>query len=62
MGRGSRWEYVFWVDLDADADEPACAAALAELRGEAEMVRLFGTYPRAIESGSEASSGYDASP
>ena len=65
-GRGSRWEYVFWVDLDADAHEPACAAALAELRVEAEMVRILGTYPRAIEAGGSIagreSKGYDASP
>ncbi|HJW22184.1 MAG TPA: prephenate dehydratase domain-containing protein, partial [Candidatus Limnocylindrales bacterium] len=47
-GRGSRWEYVFWADLDADAGDGACAAALADLRGEAEMVRVIGTYPRAI--------------
>lgn len=48
-GRGSRWEYLFWVDLDADADEPACIAALADLGGEAEMVRILGSYPRAAE-------------
>ena len=48
-GRGSRWEYLFWVDVDADAAEPACAAALAELGREAEMVRILGSYPRAAE-------------
>ncbi len=31
--RERAWEYVFWVDLDADADDPAIAAALAELAG-----------------------------
>src|SRR5262249_14718115 len=29
--RGSRWEYLFWVDLDADPADAACAAALEEL-------------------------------
>lgn len=48
-GRGSRWEYVFWVDVDADAASPACAAALADLDRETEMVRILGTYPRASE-------------
>lgn len=48
-GRGSRWEYLFWVDLDDDAAEPACAAALADLGREAEMVRILGTYARASE-------------
>jgi prephenate dehydratase len=47
--RTARWEYVFWVDVDADATEPACAAALAELRTEAEMVRVLGSYPRTAE-------------
>jgi prephenate dehydratase len=47
--RGSRWEYLFWVDLDADPEDPACAAALEELAGETEVVRILGTYPRAPE-------------
>jgi prephenate dehydratase len=47
--RGSRWEYLFWVDLDADPADPACAEALAELAGETEVVRILGTYPRAAE-------------
>jgi prephenate dehydratase len=48
--RGAAWEYVFWADLDAHRDEPACTAALEELRDVATMVRLFGTYPRVVES------------
>jgi prephenate dehydratase len=47
--RGSRWEYLFWVDLDADPADAACAGALAALRGETEVVRILGTYPRAAE-------------
>jgi prephenate dehydratase len=47
--RTARWQYVFWVDLDADPADPTCAAALDELRAEAEMVRILGTYPRAAE-------------
>jgi prephenate dehydratase len=47
--RGSRWEYLFWVDLDADPADPACAAALEELAEETEVVRLLGTYPQAPE-------------
>lgn len=46
---GVRWEYVFWVDVDADATEPDCAAALDDLRAETEMVRILGSYPRAVE-------------
>ncbi len=47
--RGARWEYLFWVDLDADPSEPACAAALEALRAETELVRILGTYPAATE-------------
>jgi prephenate dehydratase len=45
----ARWEYVFWVDLDADASEPAAGAALDELRRVAAMVRVLGSYPRPAE-------------
>jgi prephenate dehydratase len=48
-GRGARWEYLFWVDLDADPAEPTAAAALAALGAETELVRVLGTYPRAAE-------------
>jgi prephenate dehydratase len=47
--RGSRWEYLFWVDLDADPADPSCAEALAALGEETEVVRILGTYPRAPE-------------
>jgi prephenate dehydratase len=47
--RGARWEYLFWVDLDADPAEPACAEALEALGEETEVVRILGTYPRAPE-------------
>jgi len=47
--RRARWEYVFWVDVDAAADDPDCAAAIDDLRAETEMVRVLGSYPRARE-------------
>jgi prephenate dehydratase len=48
--RKARWEYVFWVDVDAAVDDPACAAALDELRAETEMVTVLGSYPRDAEA------------
>lgn len=45
----ARWEYVFWVDVDGAVEEPACAAALDDLRAETEMVKILGSYPRAAE-------------
>ena len=47
--RTAAWEYVFWVDVDADAAEPACAAAIEDLRAASTMVRILGSYPRAGE-------------
>ena len=47
--RAVRWEYVFWVDLDADAADPAAAAALDDLSSVAAMVRVLGSYPRPSE-------------
>jgi prephenate dehydratase len=47
--RTARWEYVFWVDVDAAAADQAAAAAIDDLRAETEMVRVLGTYPRAAE-------------
>jgi prephenate dehydratase len=48
--RSARWEYLFWVDVDADASHPDCAAAIAALRQETQMVRILGSYPRARET------------
>ncbi|MBI3747139.1 MAG: ACT domain-containing protein, partial [Chloroflexi bacterium] len=44
--RTAAWEYVFWVDIDADAADPACAAAIEDLRSTATMVRILGSYGR----------------
>ncbi len=45
----ARWEYVFWADLDADAADPDCGAALDALRSQAAMVRIVGVYRRSEE-------------
>lgn len=47
--RTRAWEYVFWVDIDADLCEPSADAALAELRQAAFEVRVIGCYGRAEE-------------
>jgi prephenate dehydratase len=47
--RTAAWEYVFWTDLDAHAEETACQAALTELRTVAALVRTFGSYPRVAD-------------
>jgi prephenate dehydratase len=40
------WEYVFWIDLDADAADPPARAALHELAAAVPMLRILGSYPR----------------
>jgi prephenate dehydratase len=44
--RERAWEYVFWVDLDADGSAAATVAALADLRSVTTMTRVLGSYPR----------------
>ena len=48
--RERAWEYVFWVDLDADDAQPATRAALDALGRVTTMLRVLGSYPKARES------------
>jgi prephenate dehydratase len=43
--RERAWEYVFWIDLDADIAEPTTVAAFEALSGVTTMTRLLGSYP-----------------
>ena len=45
--RERAWEYVFWIELDGDAADPAMAAALDEPRAVTTMARVLGSYPSA---------------
>jgi prephenate dehydratase len=42
--RGRPWEYLFYIEVDARADDPACAEAIAQLGDFAEWLRVLGTY------------------
>ena len=48
--RERAWEYVFWIDLDADTADPLTGAAFAELEAVTTMVRVLGSYPAAPEA------------
>ncbi len=39
------WNYVFYLDLEAAADDPPAAEALSELSEHTSFVRVLGTYP-----------------
>ena len=48
--RERAWEYVFWIDLDADTADPSTAAAFEALAGVTTMARVLGSYPAAPEA------------
>jgi len=45
--RERAWEYVFWIDLDADTTDVATAAAFEELSAVTTSTRVLGSYPAA---------------
>ena len=48
--RDHAWQYVFWVDLDADTADPDTQAALEALESVTTMIRVLGCYPKAAEA------------
>jgi len=42
------WEYVFFIDIDGHKDEKQVAEALTEIEHESAMVRILGSYPKAV--------------
>jgi len=46
--RRGMWDYVFFVDVEGHADDEKVAAAINQLEGQAPMVKLLGSYPRAV--------------
>ncbi len=39
------WEYLFFIDIEGNSDDPRTAAALDELRSAALFVKILGSYP-----------------
>lgn len=46
--RTGQWEYYFYVDLEGHQNDGPLAAALAEVKARAPFVKIFGSYPAAI--------------
>ena len=44
---GETWQYVFFVDLEGHTADENVRRALSQLEAESDMVRVFGSYPRA---------------
>jgi chorismate mutase/prephenate dehydratase len=45
---GSRWEYVFFIDLEGHRQDAAVARALDDLRGQVGFLKELGSYPKAV--------------
>jgi chorismate mutase/prephenate dehydratase len=44
--RVSKWDYVFFVDVEGHVEDDNVAAALKELASEASLLKVLGSYPR----------------
>lgn len=42
------WEYVFFIDIEGHADDPKIASALQDLEKESSMLKILGSYPKAV--------------
>lgn len=43
-----KWDYVFFIDIEGHAQDPAIAKALTALKQRASLFRVLGSYPRAV--------------
>ncbi|MDQ3986973.1 MAG: prephenate dehydratase [Actinomycetota bacterium] len=48
---GRPWEYVFYADVEASAEDPAMIEALAEVSDHSTFTRLLGTYASGLGQG-----------
>jgi chorismate mutase/prephenate dehydratase len=46
--RMTMWDYVFFIDIEGHKDDAPVAVALAELEKEAAMLKILGSYPKAV--------------
>jgi chorismate mutase/prephenate dehydratase len=46
--RRGAWDYVFFVDVEGHRDDPPVAEALEELERHVTMLKILGSYPRAL--------------
>jgi len=43
-----KWDYVFFIDIEGHVEDAPVAAALADLQQRASLLRVLGSYPRAV--------------
>jgi chorismate mutase/prephenate dehydratase len=42
------WDYVFFIDIEGHKNDAQVAKALDELEQEAAMLKILGSYPKAV--------------
>ena len=46
-----KWDYVFFIDIEGHVEDANVAAAMADLKQRASLLRVLGSYPRAVTAG-----------
>jgi len=46
--RQGMWDYVFFIDIDGHREDPMIAKALQDLTDKAAMLKVLGSYPKAV--------------
>ena len=46
--RQGLWDYVFFIDIEGHREDAKVAAALASLKNKVTMLKLLGSYPKAV--------------
>ena len=46
--RVSMWAYVFFIDIDGHQEDESVAKAIVALQQEAAMLKVLGSYPKAV--------------
>ena len=46
--RRKKWDYVFFVDIEGHSDDPHVSKALEALKKRSSLLRVLGSYPRAV--------------
>ncbi|MCP3852431.1 MAG: prephenate dehydratase [Gammaproteobacteria bacterium] len=42
------WQYLFFIDIDGHSSEPAVAKALVEIKKQSSLLKILGSYPKAV--------------
>jgi chorismate mutase/prephenate dehydratase len=46
--RRGLWDYVFFIDIEGHQDDAGVADALAELKNGVKLLKILGSFPKAV--------------